>query len=132
MSLLITNPQVEFASTPFGLDEQQPRFSYELESDRRGARQISRRIVVKDGDQIVWDSGEVKEGQCPSVRYAGEPLAARTWYDVEITVTDDASEKKTYRGQMVVYVRRTGKGMIQVHLGSSNRKLQMGSEDFVL
>ncbi len=90
MSLLIKNLQVEFAETPLGLDEALPRISYTLESDRRGARQVSRRICVQEDSRLVWDSGIVAEAQCPSVRYAGEPLKPRTRYDVTVTVTDDA------------------------------------------
>ncbi|MBR2263720.1 MAG: alpha-L-rhamnosidase N-terminal domain-containing protein, partial [Firmicutes bacterium] len=92
MSLRITNPQVEFAAMPLGLDEQKPRFSYELQSDRRGAGQVSRRILVLDGCDVVWDSGDVTEAQQPSVRYEGAALMARTRYDVKICVTDDAGE----------------------------------------
>ena len=43
-----------------------------------------------------------------------------------------ASEKMTYRGQMVIYIRRTGKGRIHVHLGSSDPKIRIINEEIIL
>ncbi len=91
MALQLTNLRVEFADQPLGLDEKAPRFSYALESDRRGAKQISRRIVVTAPDAaVVWDSGVVAEDQKPYIRYEGAPLAAETRYTVTVCAADDA------------------------------------------
>ncbi len=91
MALQIINLKTEFALTPIGLDEKKPRFSYELKSDRKGARQVSRRIVIGASD-IMWDSGDVTEEQAPYIRYEGAPLEARTRYYISLSVTDDAGE----------------------------------------
>ncbi len=109
MGLQLENLRVEFASVPIGLDEKAPRISYEITSDRQGAKQISRQIkvirlapdAVVGGDveyreeEVVWDSGVVEEEQRPYVVYAGEALKPRTCYGVEITVTDDEGESIT-------------------------------------
>ena len=38
-------------------------------------------------------------------------------------------KKKTYNGQMVIYIRRTGKEKIQVRIGTSDRKVRIEATD---
>ena len=55
--------------------------SWELRSDRRGARQTARQIVAS-GDGLAWDSGRVASGESVGVPYGGPPLRSRqrvTW-----------------------------------------------------
>jgi alpha-L-rhamnosidase len=73
----------EFLDTPLGIDTLQPRLSWIVESDRRGARQTAFRILVAAGlDKLdadegnLWDSGRIESNQTAHVHYDGLPLAS--------------------------------------------------------
>ncbi len=78
----------EYKTRPLAIDETKPRFSWRLEGSR-GAMQIERRIVVRRGGNIVWDSGDVKAGDSVLIPYEGAALKPRTAYDWAVTVTLD-------------------------------------------
>ena len=62
MSFKISNVLVEYQNNPLGLDEENPRFSWRMESDVQNTRQEKCRItVVEEGaaGKTVWDSGEL-------------------------------------------------------------------------
>ena len=67
ISVTAEDLQVEYMTTPLGLDVTSPRFSWELSSDGRGIVQESYRIVVAASEAnlsegpYVWDTG-VKKG----------------------------------------------------------------------
>jgi alpha-L-rhamnosidase len=67
------------AAEPLGIDTPRPRFSWALESERRGVMQTAYRVRVVQGRATVWDSGRVAS-QDPFVTYAGPPLGSRTRY----------------------------------------------------
>ena len=79
--LRITNLRCEYLVAPLGIDERTPRLSWQLESERRGARQIAYRVRVASssvllarGDGDLWDSGRVESAQTTHVVYTGRPL----------------------------------------------------------
>ncbi|VXC34872.1 alpha-L-rhamnosidase [Sphingomonas sp. 8AM] len=87
---------------PMGLHEARPRLSWQLRSDRRGARQAAWRVGVASsaaaaaaGRYDLWDSGRVAGEQCFDVAYAGAPLAARqrAWW--RVTAWDEAGAVAT-------------------------------------
>ncbi|MFD2594603.1 glycoside hydrolase family 78 protein [Sphingobacterium griseoflavum] len=51
--LSIVNLRTEYTSTPLGLDVSNPEFSWQMQSERRGARQRAFRIVVVNEQGIV-------------------------------------------------------------------------------
>ena len=75
----------EYRENPQGIDELQPRLSWQLDADgARGVKQTiyhvlvasSRDLLKKDtGD--LWDSGKVTSEQSIHIAYAGKPLASR-------------------------------------------------------
>ncbi|WP_037535846.1 alpha-L-rhamnosidase [Sphingomonas sp. RIT328] len=76
---------------PLGLHSAAPRLSWQLRSDRRGARQTawrvgvaSSRIAADQGRFDLWDSGRIADDRCFDVAYAGTPLTARqrVWWRV--------------------------------------------------
>ena len=84
----LTDLQVNQMTTPLGIDEAEPRFSWKMESGRYAQRQSAFRIVVTDaatGGQ-VWVSDPHPSDVSVGVIYAGSPLQPRTRYNWELTV----------------------------------------------
>ena len=82
--LRITNLRCEYLVAPLGIDEWAPRLSWQLDSDRRGARQIAYRVrvaaspaLLERGTADFWDSGRVESAETSHVVYAGRPLRSR-------------------------------------------------------
>lgn len=93
--LTIQKPLVHGLENPLGLDVSSPRFSWLLESDRRGEACAAYRVRVslsaeglsnRDED-LVWDSGR-RSGQSLSLLYDGPPLQSNTRYWWRVTVWD--------------------------------------------
>lgn len=76
-----------------GLDVSSPRFSWLLESDRRGESCAAYRVRVSlsaeglSNRDLVWDSGR-RSGQSLSLLYDGPPLQSNTRYWWRVTVWD--------------------------------------------
>lgn len=72
----------EYFANPIGLDERQPRLSWQLSSAQRGARQTAYQIQVSadpalgEGQAAVnlWDTGKVTSSDTLHVPYAGASL----------------------------------------------------------
>ena len=98
----------EYRVNPQGIDETQPRLSWELRSDARGTRQSAYQVLVASSAKLLdkntgdlWDSGKVVSDASTQVAYAGKPLVSRQtcfWkvrtYDQDDNVSDwsDAAE----------------------------------------
>ncbi len=87
--LKVTHLKTEDLTNPIGVDEPFPRFSWRLESDKKGVKQASYHIVVKASDDVVWDSGEVKNDQSLYIVYSGKELRPFTTYTWTVRVTDN-------------------------------------------
>ncbi len=82
---------IEYKTNPLGLDEVQPRFSWKLQSDRNGVRQIAYRLTVSNGE-VMWDTGRVESEQSILIEYMGALFEARTAYTWTVTVWDNHGE----------------------------------------
>ncbi|SDL27327.1 alpha-L-rhamnosidase [Catalinimonas alkaloidigena] len=106
-TLLCAQPvqlRCEYLENPLGLDAAQPRFTWRMEDDRRGARQTAYQLVVgtdslavMQGRGDVWDSGKQTTNQ-QLVRYAGKPLQPFTRYYWQVTIWDQDRTRKTPAG----------------------------------
>lgn len=84
----ITNLRCEQLKNPLGIDVQQPRFSWQLESKQRNVEQTSYQIIVSSskeklaaGNGDVWNSGIITSSQAIQVSYAGAALqSAKTYF----------------------------------------------------
>ncbi|MCT1399959.1 glycoside hydrolase family 78 protein [Paenibacillus sp. p3-SID867] len=91
--LTIQKPLVHGLENPLGLDVSSPRFSWLLESDRRGESCAAYRVRVSlsaeglSNRDLVWDSGR-RSGQSLSLLYDGPPLQSNTRYWWRVTVWD--------------------------------------------
>ena len=75
----IVNLKTEYTTTPLGIDVENPRFSWIMQSDVAGAYQKAYRIVVVDEQgEIVWNSTKVKSDISLNIRYEGRPLKPQT------------------------------------------------------
>ncbi len=86
----LDNPLVEKKTSPHGIDVDRPRFSWTVESDRRGVEQESYRARVSTRGPLpreVWDSGVVPSRESANVEYDGPPLRAATDYTWRVDVT---------------------------------------------
>jgi alpha-L-rhamnosidase len=84
----IINMRCEQLKNPLGIDVQQPRFSWQLESKQRNVVQTSYQIIVSSskeklaaGNGDVWNSGIITSSQAIQVSYAGAALqSAKTYF----------------------------------------------------
>ncbi len=78
-----TRLRCEYFVNPVGIDVTDPRFSWQMTSDKRGAKQSAYEIEVRDANgEMAWDSGKVVTDQSIHVKYRGRPLVSRdklTW-----------------------------------------------------
>ena len=89
----VSNLRCEYRSNLLGIDVAQPRLSWQLQSDGRGARQTAYQILVAsspeqlaDNQGDLWDSGKVETDQSIQVAYAGSKLGSgqRAWWTVRV------------------------------------------------
>lgn len=92
----LQNLQVEYQKAPLGLDEAHPRFSWQMNTTARNAKQTAYRIVVRqESGQTVWDSQQQNTDISLGIPYAGEALQAKTAYRWTLEVWDSAKKKST-------------------------------------
>ena len=86
----VTDLQVDYMTTPLGIDAPAPRFSWKMQSDAYAERQASYRIKVIEAlsGKLVYDSEECASDVSVGVVYRGEPLKPCTRYDWTVEVTD--------------------------------------------
>lgn len=99
----LAEPLVEKKTSPLGIDVDRPRFSWTVESHRRGVEQVSYRVRVSTrgpGARVVWDSGVVPSRESANVEYAGPPLRAatdHTWRVDVVTTHGTATTTSSFR-----------------------------------
>lgn len=92
----LQNLQVEYQKSPLGLDEEHPRFSWQMKSFVRNAKQTAYRIIVRqESGQTVWDSKKQNTNISLGIPYAGEALQAKTAYRWTLEVWDSSKKKST-------------------------------------
>ncbi|PUB24803.1 alpha-L-rhamnosidase [Promicromonospora sp. AC04] len=97
----LADPLVEKKTSPLGIDVDRPRFSWTVESDRRGVEQESYRVRVSTRGprpRAVWDSGVVRSRESANVEYDGPPLRAATDYTWRVDVTTTHGSSTTTSG----------------------------------
>jgi len=95
-SFELVNLKTDGLSDPLGLDDETPAFSWQMQSDKVGAAQVSYEITVANEDgATVWDSGLVESSASNEIAYEGEALTAQTAYTWTVTVTDADGESVT-------------------------------------
>ncbi|MBK0348828.1 family 78 glycoside hydrolase catalytic domain [Aerococcaceae bacterium zg-ZJ1578] len=92
----ISELKIENKREPLGIDNSKPSFSWKVRTDTEDNKQSSYQLVVKDCEQIVWDSGWVQSEQSIYIIYGGEALVPKTKYSVILNVIDIKGDKASY------------------------------------
>lgn len=101
--LLPVNLRCEYRENPLGIDETQPRLSWQLQGTGRDRRQSAYRILVatstdrlKEGAADLWDSGRIASDQSQQVVYAGKPLTSGARAFWKVRAWDEANRPGAY------------------------------------
>lgn len=86
----------ENLTNPTGLGVQQPRFSWQLVSDKRNVTQSAYELTVSAGKTAVWKSGKVTGDQNVLVFYAGDALQSGTKYTWQVRVWDNKGKTSAW------------------------------------
>ena len=91
--------RVDNLSTPLGIDDPAPRFSWQLQDQARGAMQSAYQIQIASRAELLtqnkadlWDSGRIASDQSLNLRYAGPALSASTRYFWRVKLWDAANK----------------------------------------
>lgn len=83
-SIIPENLRCEYRIDPLGIDVQNPRLSWILNSDQRGQKQTAYHIMVAGSKENLqadkgdlWDSGKVESDQAIHIVYSGNELKSR-------------------------------------------------------
>jgi alpha-L-rhamnosidase len=84
----------EYRDCPLGIDVLHPRFSWQMLTERHGARQTAYRVqAATHPDRLhspdLWDSGTVASDQSVHIAYAGQALRSRQRVFWRVTVWDE-------------------------------------------
>lgn len=91
-TLQLVKLKVEGRESPLAVDVAVPRFSWQLSSDQHNVLQQAYQIVVTQGENVVWDSGNVVSGETIHVPYAGTSLQPEQDYQWRLLVTTNVGD----------------------------------------
>jgi len=90
--MLVQQLRTENMINPFGIDAAQPRFSWQLASDKRNALQTAYEIIVTApaiSQSAIWKSGKINSDSSVMISYKGQPLQSNTTYYWQVRVWDN-------------------------------------------
>ena len=99
LALDITSLKVNHMSSPAGITDAAPTFSWISESDVRDASQSAFRLQVFEGRKRVWDSGKVASDNSVAVTYSGKQLKPATKYEWRVRIWDNNGRKSGWSGR---------------------------------
>ncbi len=90
----IQNLMCENLSNPLGIDKSQPRFSWELVSEKRNVMQIAYEVqvstdAVMTGKGMIWSPGKVMSDQSVYIAYGGPLLQSGKKYFWRVRIWDN-------------------------------------------
>ncbi len=86
----VRNLLTENLSNPIGLDVAQPRFSWQLASEKRNVSQTAYELKVTQGTKTIWNSGKTASEQSAFVPYRGPALESGEKYAWQVRVWDNS------------------------------------------
>lgn len=94
-TLTIENMRCEYRANPLGIDVDQPRLSWTLNSNIRGQKQTAYQVIVSTSLKEVqagrgeqWDSQKVLSSNSINIYYPGKTLTSGTRYYWKVRVWD--------------------------------------------
>ena len=95
----LANLKVETRTNPLGIDDEHPRFSWQLQSKQNGILQSAYQILVAESPEklqtekdLVWNSGKVESGISVLVSYNGKKLESTKCYYWKVKVWTNKGE----------------------------------------
>jgi alpha-L-rhamnosidase len=94
----IVKLQTEFMDRPLGIDVSQPRFSWQMKSDRYGMTQTAYQILVAFSEEYlaqeryVYDSGKIESENSINIKYCGDALRPASRYFWKVRVWDEKNQ----------------------------------------
>lgn len=95
----VVNLEVETRTNPLGIDEEHPRFSWQLQSKQANILQNAYQILVAESPEklrtekdLVWNSGKVESGISVLVPYNGKKLESTKEYYWKVKVWTNKGE----------------------------------------
>jgi alpha-L-rhamnosidase len=94
--------RVEYQSNPVTIDSPKPRFSWQVQDERRGAVQTNYQIQVAhterelNSSRLVWDSGKVPSAESIQCVYEGTPLQSAQRYYWHVRVWDGTGQASSW------------------------------------
>jgi len=101
----ITNLRCEYLVNPIGIDVPRPRFSWQLQSEKQGAKQTACQIVAEaifplkanaKATGVLWDSDKISSSQSVHVEYGGPDLASGQRVTWKVRVWDEDGKPSEY------------------------------------
>jgi alpha-L-rhamnosidase len=96
--VIVQNLLTENLANPIGIDQLQPRFSWQLTSNQKNILQTAYEINVIANKQNVWSSGKVNSDSSVHVIYKGNPLQSGTKYTWQVRVWDNTNKVSAWSG----------------------------------
>lgn len=101
--ITISNLRCEYLENPLGIDMQNPRFSWNIITEKRGILQSAYRILVSDSRKglmkeagNIWDSGKVTSDKAGSIVYGGVLLKSGTTYYWSVIVWNQDGDQSSW------------------------------------
>src|SRR5205085_6570221 len=83
-AILAASLRCEYLVAPLAVEAREPRLSWMVEGNARGAKQTAYQILVAGSAALLaadkgdlWDTGKVAAGETIQILYQGKPLASR-------------------------------------------------------
>lgn len=93
---MVKNLLTENRVSPIGLDEKQPRFSWQLVSEKRNVFQKAYEIRVSSGKTTIWNSGKIVSDQSVLNSYGGVALQSGKKYNWQVRVWDNTDKPSAW------------------------------------
>jgi alpha-L-rhamnosidase len=97
---IISHLTCEYRTNPLGIDVLQPRLSWQMQSERRGAHQTAYQILAApsikklvEGNDLIWDSGRIESDQSIHIPYRGSALNSGQRVFWKVRVWDEIIEQ---------------------------------------
>ena len=92
----VSNLRTENLTNPIGLDNTEPRFSWQLAGKGRNLSQSAYEIKVFAGHKTVWNSGKIASDASVHIPYRGAALQADLKYSWQVRVWDQAGKASAW------------------------------------
>jgi alpha-L-rhamnosidase len=94
--LSVKNLLTENRVNPIGIDSRQPRFTWQLASNKRNVLQTAYEINITQNNKTIYNSGKIASAQSVLVPYAGSALESGKRYTWKVRVWDNTGSRSNW------------------------------------